>query len=159
MRFHQGDYARYLDRVDRIARRVDAAPEDVECALFHAGGNVVSACAPCNASRQRQDWRRFIIRRAGVDAAERHLLQTVSDLSTKDLLEAVDQVPQVVLAGVQEEAAQSVAYSIRRLGFGAEAEVRDAATNTLVPRQSSQYIPRCPTCGSDEVVRITGATR
>lgn len=33
-RFHAGDYARYLDLVDAIARRVDAAPDDVECALF-----------------------------------------------------------------------------------------------------------------------------
>lgn len=87
------------------------------------------------------------------------LLQTITDLSTKDLLEAVDNVPQVILAGVQEEAAQNVAQSINRLGFGAEAEVRDAATNTLVPRRSPQYIPRCPTCGSDDVDRITGSDK
>jgi hypothetical protein len=35
-RFHPGDYARYLDLVDSIGRRVGADPEDVECALFDA---------------------------------------------------------------------------------------------------------------------------
>lgn len=35
-RFHTVDYTRYLDLVDAIARQVDAAPDDVECALFDA---------------------------------------------------------------------------------------------------------------------------
>jgi hypothetical protein len=35
-RFHPGDYARYLDLVDALAQAVNAAPEDVECALFDA---------------------------------------------------------------------------------------------------------------------------
>ena len=87
------------------------------------------------------------------------LLQEVSDLSTKDLVEVIDQVPQVILAGVQDEAAQRAVHSISRLGFGAAAEVRDAATNSLVPHRSPQYIPRCPTCGSDDVGRISGSDK
>jgi hypothetical protein len=39
---------------------------------LHAWGNVVPACQECNARRQRQDWRDFIIVRAGSEAAERH---------------------------------------------------------------------------------------
>jgi hypothetical protein len=87
------------------------------------------------------------------------LLQTFSDIPTKDLLDVVDQVPQVILAGVGEDIAQGVVHSITRLGFGAAAEIREAATNTLVPRRSPQYVPRCLTCGSDDVERITGSDK
>jgi 5-methylcytosine-specific restriction endonuclease McrA len=39
---------------------------------LHAWGNIVPACQACNATKQRKDWRDFIIERAGPDAAERH---------------------------------------------------------------------------------------
>jgi hypothetical protein len=39
---------------------------------LHAWGNIVPACQTCNATKQRKDWRDFIIERAGPDAAERH---------------------------------------------------------------------------------------
>ena len=35
-RFDSGDYGRYLDLIEAIAQQVEAAPEDVECALFDA---------------------------------------------------------------------------------------------------------------------------
>lgn len=37
-----------------------------------AWGNVVPACNPCNSKKHGQDWRDFIIQRAGSNAAERH---------------------------------------------------------------------------------------
>jgi HNH endonuclease len=37
-----------------------------------AWGNVVPACAACNSTKHANDWRDFIIQRAGPDAAERH---------------------------------------------------------------------------------------
>lgn len=39
---------------------------------LHAWGNIVPACAACNAKKQGRDWRDFIIERAGPDASERH---------------------------------------------------------------------------------------
>jgi hypothetical protein len=39
---------------------------------LHAWGNIVPACAPCNATKQGRNWKDFIIERAGPDAAERH---------------------------------------------------------------------------------------
>src|SRR5437764_1397747 len=39
---------------------------------LHAWGNIVPACQICNAGKQRQEWRDFIIERAGPDAGERH---------------------------------------------------------------------------------------
>lgn len=38
---------------------------------LHAMGNVVPACAACNARKQGRDWREFIVERAGADAHER----------------------------------------------------------------------------------------
>ena len=37
-----------------------------------AWGNVVPACTSCNSTKHGNDWRDFIIQRAGQDAAERH---------------------------------------------------------------------------------------
>lgn len=39
---------------------------------LHAWGNIVPACHDCNAKKQGNDWRDFIIQRAGPNAAERH---------------------------------------------------------------------------------------
>ena len=39
---------------------------------LHSWGNIVPACADCNAKKQGGDWQAFIIQRAGADAAERH---------------------------------------------------------------------------------------
>src|SRR5688500_18510758 len=38
---------------------------------LHAWGNVVPACAPCNAKKQGREWKDFIVERAGVHASER----------------------------------------------------------------------------------------
>jgi hypothetical protein len=37
-----------------------------------AWGNVVPACSQCNSKKHANDWRDFIIQRAGANAAERH---------------------------------------------------------------------------------------
>lgn len=39
---------------------------------LHAWGNVVPACLDCNAQKQGREWHSFLVRRAGVDAAERY---------------------------------------------------------------------------------------
>ena len=63
---------------------------------LHAWGNVVPACQTCNARKQGQDWRDFILVRAGSDAAERHA-------RVKDFLKHYDYRPSFEARAVAEE--------------------------------------------------------
>lgn len=68
---------------------------------LHAWGNIVAACQACNAKKQRQDWRDFIIERAGPDAGERHA-------RVKAFLEHYDYKPSFELRDVAEELYEEV---------------------------------------------------
>jgi hypothetical protein len=64
---------------------------------LHAWGNIVAACQSCNAKKQRQDWRDFIIARAGPKAAERHgrvkaFLEDYAYRPSFDLQEVADEL-------------------------------------------------------------------
>jgi 5-methylcytosine-specific restriction endonuclease McrA len=48
---------------------------------LHAWGNIVPACLDCNAKKQGREWHEFLVRRAGVDAAERY--ERVREFVTK----------------------------------------------------------------------------
>lgn len=68
---------------------------------LHAWGNIVPACQSCNASKQRKDWRDFIIERAGADAGERHA-------RVRDFLDTYDYKPTFQLREVAEELYEEV---------------------------------------------------
>lgn len=68
---------------------------------LHAWGNIVPSCQACNAKKQRQDWRDFIIARAGAQAAERHA-------RVKAFLEHYDYEPSFGLRDVAEELYEEV---------------------------------------------------
>jgi hypothetical protein len=63
---------------------------------LHAWGNIVPACQACNAKKQRQDWRDFIIERAGAATAERHA-------RVKAFLKHYDYRPSLDLRDVADE--------------------------------------------------------
>jgi hypothetical protein len=68
---------------------------------LHAWGNIVPACQACNASKQRKDWRDFIIERAGRDATERHA-------RVRAFLQEYDYNPTLELRDVAEELYEEV---------------------------------------------------
>jgi hypothetical protein len=68
---------------------------------LHAWGNIVPACQACNAKKQRQDWRDFIIERAGANAGERHA-------RVKAYLEHYDYKPSFELRDIAEELYEEV---------------------------------------------------
>jgi hypothetical protein len=68
---------------------------------LHAWGNIVPACQACNAKKQRQDWRDFIIMRAGADAGERHA-------RVRAFLEEFNYKPSFDLRDVAEELYEEV---------------------------------------------------
>src|SRR4051812_1544971 len=68
---------------------------------LHAWGNIVPACQACNAKKQRQDWRDFIIERAGEHAKERHA-------RVRAFLDEYDYKPNFELREVAEELYEEV---------------------------------------------------
>ena len=68
---------------------------------LHAWGNIVPACRECNAKKQGQDWRDFIIQRAGTDAQERHT-------RVREYLREYDYNPGLDLTGVAAELYEEV---------------------------------------------------
>jgi hypothetical protein len=68
---------------------------------LHAWGNIVPACPSCNATKQRKDWRDFIIERAGPHAGERHA-------RVKSFLDEYGYKPSFELRDVAEELYEEV---------------------------------------------------
>ena len=64
-------------------------------------GEHCSGLPPCNAAKQRKDWRDFIIERAGADASERHA-------RVRAFLEEYDYNPTYQLREVAEELYEEV---------------------------------------------------
>lgn len=60
---------------------------------LHAWGNIVPACSPCNSKKHGNDWRDFIIQRAGSNAVERHQRM-------REFLEAYPYNPQYELGSI-----------------------------------------------------------
>jgi hypothetical protein len=87
------------------------------------------------------------------------LVARLTGWSSREATQALESLPVVLLAGVDRAAADEARVAVELLGYGASAEIRESATNELVPIIRVAHIPKCPTCGSENVQRITGGEK
>ncbi len=87
-------------------------------------------------------------------------LRTLTKLGLKEAKDLVDGAPSIVLASVDREIAAAARERLLQGAVGADIKVVPHGEElSAVTSDSMAHVPRCPTCGSTNVRRITGARK
>jgi len=88
-------------------------------------------------------------------------VRDITGLGLKEAKDLVDGVPSVIAANLTQEQAEDTKAVLLRASRGAEVRIEPSKASQLSPGWADDggHRPKCPTCGSTNVRRITGGKK